>query len=476
MNYTTIVTLSFCMLIILTLSVSWIICKTYEKDNILVDFIFYIAVVKVFLYLLAPTILRTLSGYQYLIEDDVQLIDLVLLYGIEYLSWSIWALIFVLSMIYFKINLHNKSRYIYKIGNRLLVLLALLYCWSSLNRILLIHSIMDQTFKPLLHWVGFGIGPFMLLLSLYKKNITLFILGCLCTGFLLMLFSTRGTIFYTIIYILFIVYFYLRKVKYIIIVSILAFTVASTFIYTGIVPKLKITVDEYIPRVSVSINEIKHTGGRNVIEEIEWRFGANTRMSTAFIGLFERGEGAGIWPILNSSFGFMPRSLFPDKPHPSTVDGTNIYSQGMYTIYREIHGYQTQSMVEFSTGGHSFWEFGLIGVIVLGSISAIYMALCVKYFSKLGIASIPLMYAVFKPTGYVEPKMWVSDIVLQIYQIIIPLIFLILFLIFIDNTITHGRKYLRYFLKPDCTIRECDLQMVSLFIKCYDNLNIFKKG
>ena len=38
MNYTTIVTLSFCMLIILTLSVSWIICKTYEKDNISVSY------------------------------------------------------------------------------------------------------------------------------------------------------------------------------------------------------------------------------------------------------------------------------------------------------------------------------------------------------------------------------------------------------------------------------------------------------
>ena len=35
------------------------------------------------------------------------------------------------------------------------------------------------------------------------------------------------------------------------------------------------------------------------------------------------------------------------------------------------------------------------------------------------------MVAVFKPWGYMDPKIWVSDIVIQIYQIILPLILLV---------------------------------------------------
>jgi len=193
-------------------------------------------------------------------------------------------------------------------------------------------------------------------------------------------------------------------------------------------------------------------------------------LSTAFLYLYDRGEGAGINPILNSFFGFMPRSIFPNKPHPSTLDGDDILSQGMYIIYREIHGGNSASMVEFSTGGHFYWEFGLIGVFVLSIISGMYMALCVKFFSKLGLFSIPLMYAVFKPTGYVEPKMWVSDILMQIYQIIIPLIFLIVCIILVDYTFAHGKKYLKFFLQPNCSIRQSKLFLLVLCTNYYDKI------
>ena len=78
-------------------------------------------------------------------------------------------------------------------------------------------------------------------------------------------------------------------------------------------------------------------------------------------------------PILNSLYGFIPRSMFPNKPHPSTVDGNDIRSQGMYVIYREIYGINTFSMVEFSTGGHFFWEFGWVGIFVMSIISGMYI-------------------------------------------------------------------------------------------------------
>jgi hypothetical protein len=137
--------------------------------------------------------------------------------------------------------------------------------------------------------------------------------------------------------------------------------------------------------------------------------------------------------------GALPRVVYPDKPHPSTLIGDDIYSQGMYIIYREIHGYNTYSMVEFPTGAHFYWEFGIIGVLTLSAISGLYVALCANFFSKLGLVAIPLMVAIFKPWGYVDPKIWVSDIAMQIYQIILPLITLI----FIVRFVRYGVKFLK---------------------------------
>jgi hypothetical protein len=461
-------TFSFCALILITQRFSWRVSKKYEKNNILVDFIFFIAMVKVFFYMLSPTVLRTLSGFQFEKIDHVNLSDLVLLYGIEYISWTIWMMTFVFFMIFFKVKLYNRHIYIEKIGYRLLILLAVLYCWHSLNRLLGIDSIMDLFFKAILHWVGFGIGPFMLLMSSKTKSKSMFVLGVICTVFLLLTDNTRGTVFYTLIYTIFIVYFILKKRIYIFFASILLFSVVSVFIFTSVVPKLIISFDDYLPKFGIDYSSKEKAGGRSAIDELEYRFGASTKMSTAFINLYDRGEGAGINPIYNSSFGFIPRLIFPDKPHPSTVDGDNIRSQGMFIIYSYIHGSNSMSMVEFSTGGHFYWEFGLIGVFLLSIISGIYMALCVKLFSKLGLVAIPLMYAVFKPTGYVEPKMWVSDIIMQIYQIIIPLTFLIVCLILFDNTKTHIKKYLIYFLQPNCSIRHSKLKLLVQCTTCHD--------
>jgi len=64
----------------------------------------------------------------------------------------------------------------------------------------------------------------------------------------------------------------------------------------------------------------------------------------------------------------------------------------------------------------------LAGVFFLSAISGIYIALCANWFSRFGIVALPLMIAIFKPWGYMDPKIWVSDIAMQIYQIILPLI------------------------------------------------------
>ena len=144
--------------------------------------------------------------------------------------------------------------------------------------------------------------------------------------------------------------------------------------------------------------------------------------------MYNRGDSAGINPIYNSLLGFLPRSINPDKPHPSTAYGDDIYSQGMYLIWREVHGYHTVSMCEFSTGSHFYWELGLFGVFLFSAFSAIYIGITTLFLQRFSIVSVPLTVMLFKPWGYMDPKVWVSDIVIQIYQIILPLIFLYILL------------------------------------------------
>ena len=147
-------------------------------------------------------------------------------------------------------------------------------------------------------------------------------------------------------------------------------------------------------------------------------------MSIAFIKMYDRGDDAGINPILHSTLGFLPRYLAPDKPHPSTLYPNDIYSQGMYLIYKETYGYDTGSMVEPNSGAHAYWEFGWLGVAILPFLTASYIALFSYYSQYFGIASLPLIMATFKPFGYVDPKIWFSDVIMQLYQICLPFLLL----------------------------------------------------
>jgi hypothetical protein len=147
--------------------------------------------------------------------------------------------------------------------------------------------------------------------------------------------------------------------------------------------------------------------------------------------------------------GFLPRSINPDKPIPSTLDADDIYSMGMYIIFREVYGYNNNySMVEFPTGAHFYWEFGVLGVLVLSAISGLYVSLCAYFFSKFGMVALPLMVAVFKPWGYVDPKIWVSDIALQLYQIILPFILLVIITRFATYVVKKTKQMFR------CTMRK----------------------
>ena len=138
--------------------------------------------------------------------------------------------------------------------------------------------------------------------------------------------------------------------------------------------------------------------------------------------MHDRGDSAGIKPIYHSLTGFLPRFISPNKAHPSTLVPDDPFSQGMYLIYKETFGYHTGAMVEPSSGAHAYWEFGWLGVIILPFLTGIYVANFAYYSQFFGIACLPLIMIIFKPFGYVDPKIWFSDVIMQIYQICVPLI------------------------------------------------------
>jgi hypothetical protein len=424
---------------------TWRVGRKIFSVPVVVDLIFFFIFVKIIFYYFIPAIMRIMSDYKFVREDGVTIIDIIFIYSIEFISWVVWLM--VLLGVFRLVKKNNKkigpSEFCYINYYESIIFLALFALGFIATRIFTLigtePNLFIEVFKSLFFYAGLATGPFLMVLGLRYYGKIIFLLG-LCSSLVAILsFSTRGVLFYTILFSFFLVWFILRDKKSKIIIFSVIITITAIYFTLGGLISGSIIIDE---SGNVSVDAFvasEKKGTRSIIEEIEWRFGASTRMGTALINLYERGEAAGINPIKHSLMGFLPRVINPDKPHPSTMNGDDIYSQGMYIIYREINGYNTNSMVEFPTGAHFYWEFGIIGVLTLSAISGLYVALCANFFSKLGLVAIPLMVAIFKPWGYVDPKIWVSDIAMQIYQIILPLISLI----FIFRFWRYGIKFLK---------------------------------
>jgi hypothetical protein len=431
---------------IMMLALAWFGWKYSKKIfhvPVIVDLIFFFIFIKLFFYYLLPTVMRMASDYQYIREDNISFSNLITIYLIEFISWSIW--IFVLVSI-LKIGSKNKtkisiSQLIQNNYFQAKVILVTICFGFILTRIFMKldieFNLLLTIYKSLFFYTGLAAGPLLLVLSRKYFGNSFFLLGLFTTIISFYSISTRGALVYTIWFMIFLAWFVLKDRKSKVVNATIFFSVVLLFFYSGGLYQGSYYFDDSNELVINSKIGKEKKGARSVLDEIEWRYGASTRYGTSFIKLYERGKSAGINPIKHSFMGFLPRSMDPDKPHPSTLYGHNRYSQGMYIIVSEIHG--GFNMVEFPTGAHFYWEFGIIGVLLLSAISGFYVSICAYFFSKLGIVSLPLIIAIFKPWGYVDPKIWVWDIVMQIYQIILPLILMF----FIIKIVQSGFRILK---------------------------------
>jgi hypothetical protein len=398
-----------------------------SPNRIVPQVIFFFVYVKMLLYYCLPALMRIGSDYQFEREDGVALSDVVRLYCIETISWIVWAFALLGTFLLFKrprrqLTLGELFRQRRGESKALLVVLTIGFMAVQIaaqNHVDLGPEV--EVFKSLFFYAGLAAGPFLMVVALRHYGKFLFVLGMAASVLSLLSLTTRGAVVYLGLFSLFLVWFVLRDAKSKAIIAGGLLTVIACYFALGGIFQVLIVPDEAgEPSFELGVKTEK-LASRSPMQDIEWRFGASTRMGTAFLKLYDRGQSAGFNPIKHSLQGFLPRSLDPDKPQPSTLDGDDVFSQGMYIIAREIAGFDTYSMVDFPTGAHFYWEFGILGVLGLSAVSGIYIGLCAHFFSKLGIVAVPLMVAVFKPWGYVDPKIWVSDVAMQIYQILLPL-------------------------------------------------------
>jgi len=410
----------------------------------MINLVFFFALYKVIVYYGLPLFMDIFSDFRYVREDGIELLSLINLYIIEVLSWIFWLVGMLIVATWYKGRSKLQDDALFIVPNEKLakwgvVLLAVGFSYykirgmvSESGETLGLPWFLEIT-KSLLSYAGPPATIVLLIIGFKRWGIGFGLLGLFTFLISLSTIGTRGALVYSIVFIAYMILNFVRTRKaYILLATgILAFF-AMYFIMGGL-PNMVTSTGE---RGGFSIEMTdgsKKRGERSVIEEIEWRFGASSRWSTKFIDMYDRGDGAGINPIRNSFLGFLPRTISPNKPIPSTLDGDDYYSQGMFLIYSEVFGADSASMVEFSTGGHAYWEFGWLGVVVLGTISGMYIGLCLYYFQKISFLAIPLLMATFKPWGYVDPKIWVSDIILQIYQLILPFILIFIFYIVVKG-------------------------------------------
>ena len=161
---------------------------------------------------------------------------------------------------------------------------------------------------------------------------------------------------------------------------------------------------------------------KNLLKEMDYRYGAQGTYTVGFYRLVDKEGYVGLNCIVNSFYTFMPSVLVgKDKPVSTSSDGTQ-YGMGMYKCVNAIDG--SQNMCGFFSSGHAYWELGFFGIIIFSIIPAVFDFWCVSLFRRMDILGIPLYTAIFMKS-FVEIKMWVSLIVVEFAQIILPLILLI---------------------------------------------------
>lgn len=407
---------------------SKLVLKT-SSNTFFADLLFSLFCLRIILYYVLPTITHLLLNWKNQNIDRVLPSEISTVYMVEVFSHFIYYITFYILCKRNKKDLSLIIRVDKTLKKIMLGILLLYVCFLLNNTQIISLSFCDSLwmFEPLISLVGSVACFFIVAIGSRYWGNTLFVIACLVTlVYLLIGFASgiRGKLFWPVFWVLFCAYSLNRSnLKKMLLISVIL--LGALGLFQGGMTFIRSNKSLDIIEIIQSINNSKNDGERSLLDEIDFRFGALTHYSTGFYRMVDRGYMAGWNPILNSLYSPIPRSLMEDKPVPCSVDG-DLYSMGMYKTQAEITHIDT-NMVEFSTAAHAYWELHIFGLILFSIIPAIYVFLSIKLFRQFALLAPCFLMVVFKPWGYNDPKIWVSEIFLQLSQVIIPALFILLF-------------------------------------------------
>lgn len=426
------------------------------KFPVVVDFVAFLTAVDLFLWHLMPAILRFISGGQHEVVDGIDASEILQVYFIEFASLLFFYVSFIAIFRVSKLNFVylNRSSVLEIIRCNRIQVSSLYSSYSSLSMKpqklfsqLIVAMGVYFELQRLILGAEPGIMPALdwLLVPVVIKSSFLLLLHNVFTSklshnrlepsaSLLLLFlllgmgavnGSHGNIFAPVLYILFYNIFHNRNnttlyVGFLLVMflalfyeemhQVRAYQQMADVERTGTIEKLGMIVGSESP-----LSET-HTAGSGFLDKVEWRFGENSRMSVGYLRMYDEGASAGLNPVANSLY-LLPRSFYPEKPIPGSVDGTEL-GLGMRLMHREIRG-TLWNMSGFFTGLHSYWEFGLGGVALISLIIGMYSALLLLFcgnFYYLGLPLIIIMY----DTWWAMPKLWSYEVSIQLFNLLIP--------------------------------------------------------
>lgn len=423
------------VVLIFSLFILWRLLRKQFPQPIIFDLVAYFVALKLILYFFLPAFFRIFSDWKYDRMIGAAPAEIATVYTIEFISYITWMLsiLIITQMPWFKRMAKKGNAITLSISNKAAPLFFLSICGLYLlffpytfERSLQIEGIATYFIKPAVMMAGPVLGLYII--SLERKHTwnLLFALGII-VSLVSILYGlgtgVRGKMVWMGMW-LFFLYFFVNRKKYILYGTVIGFIFIAIFQST----MLEVRGGQYFRKMSpieqiktfFSVKELKSKGG-NLLSSMESRFGEASRLSVAFIRQYDREEAAGLRPIKSAFYAPLPRKFFPDKPVPGSIDSTK-QGMGMYIIQDVMRG-QWWNMSDFFTGVHSYWEMGMLGVVLLSIVPALFISFCANYFARFSIAGLPLMMIMLFPQ-WNEPKLWVAQIILHIFHILLPLLFI----------------------------------------------------
>ncbi len=416
------------------------------------DMVFDVLLFMIVTNYLFPAITHPFFGFSVLYNNAIAPSELAIVYVVEFISWIIFYQTFYTLCKKHRILNYNLT-YNKTLGG-IIIFILLLYIFSRLSTLGVQEGEPTQWEQrlffiiPFVNIAGYMLAVFIVFAGVdyFPKSIWLLAIGAMLAFFLgAFLSGIRGAVVNPIVWAAYVVYKLrpskVRRNYYILFGFVLVVFTLVQPIFMGFraINSENINVVDKIEmaqRIAGS-KSLQNSDARyrisNIFEELDYRYGAQGTYTVGFYRLVEREGYVGLNCIINSFYTFMPSVLYGGKKPVSTSSDGTAEGMGMYKCVNAIDG--SNNMCGFFTSGHAYWEFGVFGIIIFSIIPAFFDYWCIRIFRRLDIIGVPL-YTVIFMKSFTELKMWVSLIVVEFAQFILP----VFILIFIYNALYHKSK------------------------------------